>query len=445
MHDRAQGVVLGLTGIVGGVVVGQAASGAVSAVRLTSLGIWVVLAAVVAIRPAVAVHVGLGVLILELFVVSSLLRLGAILLLLCGVVVAWRTATRAQRSAAVLFLLLATWVIFVGVVLAERTAQQPGIAIALLFAGCLAACAAVARPSITLVVTHMSLWGFGLAVWVTTHPERLVSRGGDIVAGENADSLGILISVGAVASLALTRDLHRRWMPIAIVGALVSGEALLLTGSRGAVLVLIVGLAGVLSARYWSERPFRVVALGALGAAILWVSGDWVIAQFLLAAGRDIEVEHGADLRSRLAAFAWQEGVSHPFTGIGVGRLEEVGIGTGGVGLSASAHNTFLGLLAAAGFPALLIFLAILVICLRRALRVNPALCLPVIAAVVIAGLSVEWWAAHRMSPLLMLSLALPFLTGLPETPRGSWPERDSRTMASGVAPAGHKPRWTAR
>ncbi len=393
--------------VLSSVVVGQAAAGVPLAARLTAVLVFCGLALAVVVRPALAVHVALAVLVLELLIPTWLLRVAATLLLLGGVFAAWRAAKRVQRIAATLLLALTGWVSLFGVILAPPALQQQGIAIAFLFAGALAACAVVSAPSAGHIVLNLGCWGLVTAAWVLSHPGELAARSGDIFAGENADGLGMLIAIGAVALVGYALERRRSLLPLAALGAVISFQALVVTASRGALLAFAVGLIMAAFASSWVHSPPKVIAIGVFALPALWLGAEWAAFGFLEASGRDIVVQHGFDLRSRLARFAWEQALDHPLTGIGVGRLEELGTSTGGVGVAASAHNTFLGLLAAAGFPALFLLVAVMLIAARRAMQATPRLGLALLVAVTGAGLSIEWWASSRLAPLFMLCVAL--------------------------------------
>lgn len=407
MRQRWRNGAFGFLAAAGAALVGGASSGDSMALRLVVVLAYVVLVATVVTRPALAVHYGLWALVLELFLSTGLLRLAGSALLLFGCALAWPSSPARQRHFALLLFALLSWVMCAGVLLAPPAAQQQGMALAFLFGASLATCAVLTQPSRSLVALHIGGWGLAATAWVLGHPQGLTLRGGDVAFGENADGLGMLIALGTVALVGFGLERRRALLPVIALAALLSLQALVITASRGALLALSVGLFTALVAHSWLRRPLKLAVGLAVVTTAAWFGAAWVTSHFLEASGRGVDAAYGFDLRARVAQFAWEQGLEHPLLGVGVARLQELATGTDGVGLFIGAHNTFLGLLAAAGFPAVVLLVSVLVQAARHASVASPRFGLSVLAAVTAAGFSLEWWPAQRLAPLFFLAIAL--------------------------------------
>ena len=146
------------------------------------------------------------------------------------------------------------------------------------------------------------------------------------------------------------------------------GVTLLLTLSRT---LLALGVAGLIA---WALR-------GGVSRRQLAACGVLLLAVVALASLR-LHVRHDAagwrlgttpGIRWRVMASAWETARAHPLVGVGPDRLPaSAAWESGGEPTSWSAHDTPLDVAATAGWPALLVLVALIAVALRRARRSSP-------------------------------------------------------------------------
>jgi O-antigen ligase len=178
--------------------------------------------------------------------------------------------------------------------------------------------------------------------------------------GFDENDLGSMLALGVPTALYLAGQVRRSWRRVALLGAApLCALGVLLTASRGAMLVLLVGLTFVpLSARDWSPRR-RAAALGAM-----LVVGSLVVTVVPPATQdrlQSVESEvRSGDLNARLPVWdaAMQAIDDQPLIGTGAGTSDlEIGRRSGyGLG----AHNTYLSVATDLGLVGLSLFALLL-------------------------------------------------------------------------------------
>lgn len=191
-----------------------------------------------------------------------------------------------------------------------------------------------------------------LAISITLAWEALIAghRFSAIGRGENEIRAAILFGVALLATLfAILPETERRW-PKALwaagAGALLAG--VLLTGSRGPVLALVLGVAAAL---FVGRRRYALTAAAVLTAiAILLFAFDII----------DIHswIDRGASWRIVIWHSAVDYFTQRPILGHGFGH--DLPFGAAGVHEWSSPHNVLLGQLVAGGIVGLALFLALL-------------------------------------------------------------------------------------
>jgi O-antigen ligase len=141
-----------------------------------------------------------------------------------------------------------------------------------------------------------------------------------------------------------------------VLGMVIMGVALTLTGSRMAVLTMAVSM-GVCLWQFGlkGRRPYLVflAALVALGVAGL--AGRRLIERLASTfTARDISAYESTELRKETLKKSLLIAAQHPLFGVGPGNFQVVS------GVWREAHNSFTEVAAEAGFPALILFLMIL-------------------------------------------------------------------------------------
>ncbi len=224
---------------------------------------------------------------------------------------------------------------------------------------------------------------------------------------------GDAMAIWAVWMMALS---PRPWMTwgAAFLGVL----GVFVSGARGAVLALAVGMWGALST---SWRRSLVAAL----AGVLLVVGVGFVLQFT-APQRMEKLLNGQDGRTYIWATSWQVFKQHPVMGIGNGAYNQAATAVVEAGLAprnpsgegpdmGNAHNSYLSLLVLYGVPGLVLWGGWLVAVVRAILRHrqrHPAI-MPVLMAtlgvVLVGGLTEDLaaYASSRFQLFFGLALAL--------------------------------------
>ncbi|WP_084693063.1 O-antigen ligase family protein [Actinomadura atramentaria] len=223
--------------------------------------------------------------------------------------------------------------------------------------------------------------------WLFVHP---------VIAGVYL-GIAILLVVGYLVRWTTPRD--RLWHPLVYVGALaVLSGALVMTGTRGAAMGAVAGIAVLLATARGPRGRVDVLIVGAAVSALGVLAFSDKIMAF---ATRGESAQQLASLNSRtdlwtLALNAFSE---EPIFGRGLGAsrglfLEEIGLGGG--------HNAFInvlvddGVVGAVVFSALLLTLAVVLLLLVRRidLRADAGTALGILAFFLVDGITTEGLAA---------------------------------------------------
>ena len=191
---------------------------------------------------------------------------------------------------------------------------------------------------------------------------------------------------------ALMHRVGRRpaWMALTLLGVIAASGGLVFSGSRGpwlaAAAALPLCVVTIAARRPATRRAALIVAAaGIVGAAAAWpFAGDYV----KLRAGQAVEevraawgetADYDSDTGKRLARWsaAWEVFRERPLAGSGAGGY---GLAAGRLGYDAQlvradhhAHSVYLHELATTGFAGGIIVLAVVVLCVVRALSLAPA------------------------------------------------------------------------
>ncbi|NND84429.1 MAG: O-antigen ligase family protein, partial [Acidimicrobiia bacterium] len=268
-------------------------------------------------------------------------------------------------------------------------------------------------------------WFLGAIVWLGAAgtPRWLV------VSWHNQSAA--FMAAGAVWFGALATGPDRRRASLAAVASGLSLTAVWLTGSRGGLLVAVVGLVLLGVARSAQWRRFIVLAGAAVVGAILFSFSFVDDVSPLEARG-----EGTAEMNAVARLGHWEAGLGmfldDPITGWGVGAYSVVApeFNDAGVNLTSSAHNEFVELFAEGGLlvggPAILLAAAAALVGLRSLRR-------EATAAELGLGLMVLVLGAHALIDFdwLYPSLAALFAVGV----GASAPDAEHRSVARGVGP----------
>lgn len=363
-------------------------------------------------RPSSAVFFGVLASVLQSeHGTSTVIVFGTFVLMILAAFRAAGEADRIARRGAWLFPLLAVLTLVPGTIFTglHDTAGEP---LAIVYAAAIGACAAVVRAKISMLLAITIAVG-SLASYLTLTTPQLRTDRTFSVLGQNANGLGMLAAMGAVAALIAIK---RRSFWLRVVGLAIGWlcvEGIVSSGSRGALLAAIAGAAALLGHRLISGSPTRMtISVAALIAGVYFIATP-AFSYLLKAAGRSsVGSQDNVHERTSALTFALRQGLAHPFFGVGLNRLPGVSFEKNpNAGLGLSAHNVFAGVFAECGITAALALIAISVLALLRSRRHASDGLLPLVITVLVNGLTLAWWGTAL--PGVMAALILGSALGL--------------------------------
>ncbi|MEW6059681.1 MAG: O-antigen ligase family protein [Actinomycetota bacterium] len=192
----------------------------------------------------------------------------------------------------------------------------------------------------------------------------------DALFGPNG--LGSFLAIGTAIEVTVRRNRLLTVSSILILGIPVT--AIFLTGSRGAVLVL--GIALVAALMLSSRKSLGVLLAAALiPGTVLAIAAltSTRIDSALQARVSPASIETGPQLRIEAARLAVHLMATHPLTGVGYGQAAKYAPSDPSLGIEFDTHNEYLRIGAESGIPALLLFVALVAVCLRSGGRLMSA------------------------------------------------------------------------
>ncbi len=184
--------------------------------------------------------------------------------------------------------------------------------------------------------------------------------------GLDNNGAGLMIAIALPLAYTFATAAPRLWQRAAagLLG-LVMLHAIMMTYSRGAMVAALAGIAwAIVHHRSWSQR---LLIAGALAMAIPFLAGDEIRDRFFSTA------EWSDDRSAQIRFEAWSAAVAianeHPF-GVGVRNSPNLIQHYGGDVEGRAVHSQYLQIAADSGYPAMVVYLALLAaafLCLRRA------------------------------------------------------------------------------
>jgi hypothetical protein len=339
-------------------------------------------------------------------------------LALLGLVIlrTWPNAPREGHQAALLVAGFGVLTVGFGLLLATAVPDRTSLIIAVGYSAVLGVAAALTRIStawFAAVIVALGVW-ISIAAWRT--PELSVDRT-TAVLGENANGVGMFAGVGVVSALVLLKQRSVLVTVLALGAAVACLTGVYVSGSRGAVVLCFVGVAVLVFGRLLRGTTvggaIRAAVVLLAVAAVSYELVEW----FGAVTGR---AARGADrnlaARGESLSYAVDVGLQQPLFGVGLTRLSEVSRLdlTSGVGLR--AHNLYAGVFAELGLVGLMPLLLLCALAVVRARR-RSSEALALVAAVLSAGISLEWWGAGGTGPLALFVLGWAVGQGRPPTP----------------------------
>jgi O-antigen ligase len=243
--------------------------------------------------------------------------------------------------------------------------------------------AANKRINAITLIAFFVLGGAMAAVYGVIHPPAAttgsdLSRAGGTLGDPNGLASALVVTLAFGAALAAMRSLAPLVRVAAVMACAFSVAGILLSLSRGGLVALAVALlTGVFVAGKW-RVPMATIAL-----LLAVVSVGYFGAVASPAAVQRITTNNDGSGRTDIWAIGWRMFEAHPLNGVGAGNFPLVskdyllrpGLTTHADYVLTTpklTHNTYLGILAEGGIPAVILFLAIVAAsmrCIQRAWR----------------------------------------------------------------------------
>lgn len=360
------------------------------------------------LRPQMVVPLGLIIPLAPLYTGSSLPVYGGALILLAALGHSWHAVRKTERRCAYLIGVLGLTTLLIDQLVTAKSPSALGIKQAIFYSTLLGCTVAVVKPTVRIIVYSVGALGSLAAVATITTPGLLQARS-TVVLGANANGAGFLAALGLVSGLMMTRQRRSvdRFVGIGVV--VLCGIGLFDTGSRGAALAALAGSLVTVFRRPLAGSPVK----GSITAAALAIGLGYVASpamKLLLDATGRAQLGTGAGFsfssRQSALSYAIGQGIRHPWAGVGIGRLSDVSHADPNSGLGLSAHNAFAGIFAESGIIPLTCLVLLSVLALLRSRSPAAGTLLPCAVAVLVGGVSLQWWGDGVTGPVAVLILA---------------------------------------
>jgi probable O-glycosylation ligase (exosortase A-associated) len=217
---------------------------------------------------------------------------------------------------------------------------------------------------LTVVAFSLGYYGFKGGIFsLLTGGQYMIWGPGDSIIGAN-NNLGLALNMCLPIFWYLAKNEDKRWLRwVFRAGFLLTIPSIMFTYSRGS----FVGLAAVLLFLILKSR-YRVLLLGILIGAAILIAG-FLPEQWSTRQQTTLDYEQDGSAMSRIDnwKFCWNLALDRPLTGGGFQFFSLATLGRYAPefiskypGKAWDTHNIYLGILSAHGFPALLLFLAMI-------------------------------------------------------------------------------------
>jgi O-antigen ligase len=374
-----------------------------------------VLATLVFLRPRLSLWIGLSFPAVQSFYSPQSLRLVVLSVLFVGLMLGWKQVSGRQRDfvAYLWFGVLTT--LLIGWLLAADPSLAQGMVVNLLYATVVATMSVVFRMTAREWNLYVMAWGVVASIWLASHEVALTGRTGSLYIGENANALGMFAALGVVGALGVAAGRHLRVVRLLLAApvAVLCAAGLVSSGSRGALLVAATGIAVHFAAPALRHSRRRAVgAVAVIAAGTYWIAVP-LLTWFLGRAGRQIHATTNFDARKEIVQASVRAGVGHPLWGVGFGNLKVNDIG---IFDTVSPHNAYVGLFAATGVIPVVLLAMLIVTALGKARSTREQNLLPILAAALVIGLSLDWIPTAKLGPLVFSLVACAAALSVPHT-----------------------------
>jgi len=211
----------------------------------------------------------------------------------------------------------------------------------------------IASQSVVAVAAHLSVYVWGTGNWLYFGYEGF---------DNNDAAAGFVTVAGFAFAMGLAETGWRKWTALAAAGLMVN--AVLMTGSRGGMLALLVVGVVTLLTIFREPRHYRIFALAVLGGIVL--AGPFAVERFstILYRGRSAQADDAAESRVRLWKYGWQMMLANPWVGVGPGHFQATVARS--FGTPKAAHSIWIENGAESGFPGLALLAGFYLLALRR-------------------------------------------------------------------------------
>lgn len=278
----------------------------------------------------------------------------------------------------------------------------------------------------------------GLVVsWVAlSTPELLVDRTTS-VAGQNANGVGMVASVCLVVVLMGLASDRGPWRILHLCVAVTCCVGVFVSGSRGAYLNLAVAALVLGSGRLLTRRSLAGWAGITFFIALAWWLGARVVQWAGTFTGRFRAAEAATEsLESRrlAAMYSLEQGLLHPFGGVGLANLADYASLHDG-DASVRSHVVYLGIWGEVGVVAAIFFGLLCWYAFVRSRAIGRRELAPVAAALV-AGISVNWWPSSGTGSIALALITWGAVISAPQpiSPGGEIEAFPPRKSALGIS-----------
>ncbi len=240
-----------------------------------------------------------------------------------------------------------------------------------------------------------------------TSPSLGGARSGDVLLGLNANGVGFLCALAMVIGAVAARQQAARYKLAGTLFLVLGLFGTVQSGSRGAFLAALAGIAVVVLHRYIARADslgFFTLAVVAVGLYFLSSPAmNWLAR----ASGRNTsEIQQNVTERAGATQYALHVAIQHPFSGVGLASLDEYSLSDPNASYHLSAHNVFVGRFAESGVVVGLLFVFLLGLAVVRARRHSPRVLLPIVVFLFVSGISLDWFVEGRLGVLAFIALA---------------------------------------
>lgn len=296
--------------------------------------------------------------------------------------------------------------------IAAPVTPSPGSRLSVLYCSVVGIAACVIRPRPGLVVGVLGVLSMVVSFDALRDSALRTDRGNAVLLGLNANGIGFLCALGLVVGTMIARRRGVRFKLVGVLVALIGLAGTIQSGSRGAFLASLAGAIVVVLANRLQRVQAGDAAMLAGAGIVLYLASPTAMDWLARAAGRDTTaIATNVTSRESASTYAIHATGQHPLTGVGLFGLDRYSLLDINANFHLSAHNVFIGRFAESGVLSGVCLLVTMALALVGSWRASAALLLPLFAYLCVAGISIDWLADSRLSPLSFLVVGAALVT----------------------------------